>query len=49
MLRVAPVESETTYDLKRGEDGLLRMKRFGIVRFTLAGQACALTFCWLMR
>src|SRR5207237_6839207 len=34
VLRIEPAESESVYDLDLGDDGRLRMKRFGKIRFT---------------
>ncbi len=47
VLRVEPVESGTVVETELGADGLLRMQRCGIIRFTLGGQACCLTLFWL--
>ena len=45
---VEPVEREHVYELDLGDDGIVRMKPFGTLGFTLAGQACTLTLFWLM-
>jgi len=45
---VEPVKREHVYELDLGDDGIVRMKPFGTLGFTLAGQACTLTLFWLM-
>src|SRR5438105_15118159 len=48
VVRVEPIVRDHMYELDLGDDGILRMKPFGTIGFTRAGQACTLTLFWLM-
>jgi uncharacterized protein (DUF1684 family) len=48
---ILPVEPDAelpTREIQLQDDGLLRMRRFGRVRFTLSGQNVALSLYWIM-
>ena len=45
---VVPIQDEEILEIQLGEDGLLRMKRAGKVRFEVGGQAVTLTLFWLL-
>jgi uncharacterized protein (DUF1684 family) len=48
---VLPIESDVepaVLEFQLSEDGLVRARRFGRVRFSTQGQACALSLFWLL-